>query len=116
MISTLTDALRRYGLIDDEDYLVPPEHPNVDALTRGMAGLLELMADGLKLTPQDNQRLKAMQRAFDYYNEALQDWEEKGDDDSFIDDDNFIDDEEESSSVEPEQLGEDQESKSDGDK
>ena len=89
MTTLLTDALRNYGLIDDQNYLVPPQHPSVDALTRRMAQLLELQADGLKLGPQDLQRLRAMQTAFDYYNEAVADWEEHGDedDDSFVVDD-----------------------------
>jgi hypothetical protein len=85
-VPSISDALRTYGIVDDEGYLVPPEHPNVNRLTLQMSGLMEMQQDGLKLTPQDKLRLKTMQMVFDYYNEALEDLEEEG----YVDGDGFV--------------------------
>jgi len=95
MALSLTESLHVYGLLDSEGFLVPPEHPSVEALTRRMVELMDLQATGLKLGGQDKLSLHAMQIAFDYYNEALQDLEEDEDND-FIDDspleDNVLED------------------------
>lgn len=84
---SLSDALRMYGLLDTDGYLVSPDNPNVANLTRKMASLMELQADGLRLTLEDKQRLKTMHMVFDYYNEALQDLENDLMDDSEVDED-----------------------------
>jgi len=97
--ASITAALHQYGMLDREGFLVPPEHPNVNALTSRMAQLTDLSQSGLKLTSQDKLRLKTMHMVFDYYNEALQDLEddgeylsEEGDEgDSFVDDDDAED-------------------------
>lgn len=87
------NALMSYGLLDDDGYLVPPEHQNVGRLTQKMYNLLEAKHSGRKLSKEDQQSLHLMTIAFDYYNEALDEYldeeeeepeEEEEEEDSFI--------------------------------
>jgi hypothetical protein len=111
--ASITAALHQYGMLDREGFIVPPYHPNVNALTSRMAQLMELSQSGLKLTPEDKLRLKTMHMVFDYYNEALHDLEDDGEylldeddegdgfvDDGFVDaEDTSLDEDEDEESI-----------------
>lgn len=72
MDANLTAALKRNGLLDDEDYLLPPEHESVTLFVKRLFQLAEIQQKGIKLTKQDSARLKEMQMVFDYYEEVLE--------------------------------------------
>jgi hypothetical protein len=108
MALTVTQALHAFGLLDDEGYLVPPEHPNVGSLTKRMVEMMELREQGVKLSIEAKHELRAMIMAHDYYNEALQDLEDDGS--SIDDDDEEEDDDDDEEEEEEDSLDEDQES------
>ena len=69
---TLTTALNENGLLDNEGYLLPPNHPLVDKFTNNFYRLSELAQSGVKLSISDKQCLQRMHIAIDYYQEALE--------------------------------------------
>ena len=70
MAYTIAEDLNTFGILDFDEYLVPPGHPNVLSLRKRMYELMETQ-HGLKLSLQDERRLQKMQRVFDYYNEEF---------------------------------------------
>lgn len=90
----LTNALKINGLLDDDNFLLPPDHPNVDLFTKRFFQLAEIQQKGIKLTKQDAMRLKEMQMAFDYYEEALEE-EARIIEEGYSDEDEDDDDDEE---------------------
>lgn len=97
-MSTITPILRKFGLLDSEDYLVPPEDHHVYDLVQKMVKLRSIIEDGKKLTPIQKADLADMEAAKDYYDEAIEDELNnlegaEGDEDE--DEDEFEDEEEE---------------------
>jgi hypothetical protein len=68
----ITNALLSNGLLDDEGYLLPPNHKNVENFTKQLFKMTELKQLGVKLSPQDQNRLREMNVAYDYYQDALE--------------------------------------------
>ena len=71
--SVLTQILRRYGLLDSEDFLVPPENPAVLALIKRLASLRATVEAGLVLQPAQKLELADIETAKDYYDRVLED-------------------------------------------
>ena len=89
MSSEITQALREFDLLDEEDYLIHPEHPNVEHLTMVIFDLSEKRAIEGHLSPEDKQRFHQATIAFDYYNETLEELAEELTDDDDDDDESF---------------------------
>lgn len=71
-MSNITTILKRFGMLDAEDYLVPPENPRVYELVMNIVRLRSIVEEGKQLTPQQKIDLKEMETAKDYYDEALE--------------------------------------------
>lgn len=69
----IDELLSRFGLLDGEGFLMPPQHPAVERLTQRMVDLMEVQQSGLKLSADTVLELKALQCVFDYYNSVLED-------------------------------------------
>ena len=69
----ITRILKRFKLLDAEEYLLPPEHPNVMRLIKQLVNLRAIVEDGKILTPEQQQEVNDMQTAIDYYDDALDD-------------------------------------------
>lgn len=95
-MSNITTILKRFGMLDAEDYLVPPENPRVYELVMNIVRLRSIVEEGKQLTPQQKIDLKEMETAKDYYDEALEEElealraaghrDEEDEDEDFIDD------------------------------
>lgn len=94
----ITEILKRFGLLDHEEYLVPPEHPNVTKMIQRLVKMRSIVEDGKVLTPQQKADLRDLEAAKDYYDEALDEELElhnEQDDEEEVDDEAEDDDEEE---------------------
>lgn len=89
----ITNILKKFGLLDHEEYLVPPEHPNVTKLIQRLVKMRSIVEEGKMLTPEQKADLKDLEAAKDYYDEALEDELALHDEDE--DDEEELDDEEE---------------------
>lgn len=68
---SITTILKKYGLLDEEEYLVHPEHKNVIGLFNKLVKARSLLEDGKVITEQQKIELEHMQIAVDYYDEVL---------------------------------------------
>lgn len=67
----ITRILRKYHLLDDEDYLVSPDCQEALDLVKRLARLQETTEAGGVLTPDQETERQEIQIAFDYYNDEL---------------------------------------------
>lgn len=67
----ITRILHKYGLLDDEEYLIPPESEAALEMVKLLARLRHIAENGGRLTDEQKVDLKEVQIAYDYYNEAL---------------------------------------------
>jgi len=67
----ITKILRKYHLLDDEDYLVSPDSRESMNLVKRLASLREVVESGNVLTPDQELELREIQIAYDYYNDEL---------------------------------------------
>lgn len=91
----ITNILKRFGLLDHEEYLVPPEHPNVAKLIQRLVKMRSIVEDGKVLTPEQKAELKDLEAAKDYYDEALEDELEQNDEEDDEEEDDVEEDDEE---------------------
>jgi|JI10StandDraft_1071094.scaffolds.fasta_scaffold02467_20 peptidoglycan hydrolase CwlO-like protein len=101
----ITNILKKFGLLDHEEYLVPPEHPNVAKLIQRLVKMRSIVEEGKMLTPEQKVDLKDLEAAKDYYDEALEDelalHDEDEDDEEELDDDEEEDEGDEGDEGEP---------------
>ena len=67
----ITKILRKYKLLDDEDYLVPPDSKHASKLVHHLASLRDIAESAVDLSPEEKIEMHEIQMAFDYYNDAL---------------------------------------------
>lgn len=69
----ITSILKKFKLLDADEYLVPPEHITIRQLVRKIASYRNVIGEGKKLSPDQYEELADMETAKDYYDEALED-------------------------------------------
>jgi hypothetical protein len=70
-MSDISSILRRFNLLDDEDYLVPPDHPAVKIFIKNVVDTLKQYEEGKIKTPEQQTYLQELIKAKDYYDEVL---------------------------------------------
>jgi hypothetical protein len=71
-MSDITTVLKKHGLLDAEEYLVPPQNRNVMRLVNKIVKYRTIIGEGKTLTPEEKLDLTEMETAKDYYDDALE--------------------------------------------
>lgn len=72
MTDPIDVLLQRFHMLDEDGFLLHPDHPNITRMTQRMFKLLELQQSGIALSDLTKVELKSLQRVYDYYNEVLE--------------------------------------------